>query len=106
MRLIVGSIPSDSDNESSAAELLKQAGLEEGLEQIRERARQQGALQATQHIAIKIVATHFPDLEQPARTIIATISDLKRLELLVIVLSVVTSQEDAKQFLLSQVSTA
>ncbi len=39
MKLIVGSIPSDSDNESSAIELLKQAGFEEGLEQIRERAR-------------------------------------------------------------------
>ena len=39
MRLIVGSIPSHSDNESSAIELLKQAGFEEGLEQIRERAR-------------------------------------------------------------------
>ncbi len=65
MRLIVGSIPSDSDNEISAIELLKQAGFEEGLEQIRERARaevrEDGALQAKQPIAIKIVAARFPD---------------------------------------------
>ena len=108
MRLIVGSIPSDSDNESSAIELLKQADLEEGLEQIRERARaegrEEGALQAMQQIAIKIVALRFPDLEQFARTTIATISSLKRLELLVVVLSILTSQEDAEQFLHSLVS--
>ncbi|HWS85104.1 MAG TPA: hypothetical protein VN207_12695 [Ktedonobacteraceae bacterium] len=114
MRLFVGQIPSDSDNESSVTELLKQVGLEEGLEQIRERARaqgreegcQQGGIQTAQQIAISIVAKRFPELELLAKVIITTISDLNQLQMLTIELSVVSSQERAKELLLSLVSAA
>ena len=105
MRLIIGSIPSDSDNESSATELLKQAGFEQIREHARAEGREEGALQAMQQMAIKIVAALFPDLEQLARTIIPTTSNLKRLERLVLVLSFLTSQ-DVEQLLHSFASTA
>jgi len=114
VRLFVGQIPSDSDNESSVTELLKQVGLEEGLEQVRERARaqgreegrQQGALQTAQQIAISIVTARFPALEQLAKAIITTLSDLNRLEVLIVELSTSSSQEQTKQLLLSLVSAA
>jgi flagellar biosynthesis/type III secretory pathway protein FliH len=95
-------------------ELLKQVGLEEGLEQVRERARaqgreegrQQGALQTAQQAAISIVKTRFPELEQFVSEIIETISDLNRLQVLIVELSTVSSQEDAREILRSLVSGA
>ena len=117
MRLFVGRIPSDSDNESSVIELLKQVGLEEGLEQVCERARAQGreegrrqgiqqGIQAAQQIAISIVAKRFPLLELLAKATITTISDLNQLQMLTVELSVAPSQEPARDFLLSLVSSA
>ena len=79
-------------------------GLEEGLEKGREQGLSQGRLQGLQQAAISIVATRFPDLEQLANALITRISDVKRLEVLVIELSVAMSREDAKQRLLSLVS--
>jgi hypothetical protein len=105
MKIIMGRIPSDSDNESSAIELLKQAELEQGLEQVRERARaegrQQGALQTAQQIAISIAARRFPELEPQARATISTISDLSQLQKVAIELSVALDEEKVKQLLLS-----
>ena len=84
----------------------REEGLEQGLEQGLEKGRQQGALQTAQHMAISIVAARFPELEQLAKLIIASISDLKRLEVLVIELSTSLSQEHTKELLLSLVSAA
>jgi hypothetical protein len=67
-----------------------------------EKGRQQGLQQA----AISIVAARFPALEQLAKAIIATISDLIRLEVLIVELSTSSSQEQTKQLLLSLVSAA
>jgi predicted transposase YdaD len=82
----------------------REQGLEEGLEKGREQGLSQGRLQGLQQAAISIVATRFPDLEQLANALITRISDVKRLEVLVIELSVAMSREDAKQRLLSLVS--
>jgi predicted transposase YdaD len=82
----------------------RQQGLEEGLEKGREEGRQQGALQAMQHMVVQMVAMRFSGLEQLAKALIATVSDLKRLEVLVIELSAATSREEAQQRLLSLVS--
>jgi len=70
-----------------------QKGLEEGC--------QQGFLQQA---AIRIVAARFPELEQLATKIIKQITDLKQLDKLIIELSIASSQERAKDFLLSHVS--
>ncbi len=80
----------------------RQEGLEEGLEKGREEGRQLGLQQA----AINIVAARFPRLEQLAKVIIATISDLDRLDVLIVELSVSSSQEQTKEILLSLVSAA
>ncbi len=53
-----------------------------------------------------MVAMRFSGLEQLAKALIATVSDLKRLEVLVIDLSAATSREEAQQRLLSLVSAA
>ncbi|HEY4032627.1 MAG TPA: hypothetical protein VGL94_01520 [Ktedonobacteraceae bacterium] len=74
-----------------------QKGFEEGLE----KGREQGLLQQT---AIRIVAARFPELEQFATPIIKQITDLKQVEKLSIELSIASSQERAKDFLLSPVS--
>jgi predicted transposase YdaD len=76
-------------------------GLEEGLEKGLEKGRQQGALQTMQHMAIQIVATRFPEVEQFAKAIITMISDLHQLQMLTIELSVASSQEDARRLLFS-----
>jgi flagellar biosynthesis/type III secretory pathway protein FliH len=75
-----------------------QKGREEGLEK--------GGQQALQTAAISIVVARFPELEQLAREIIATIGDQSRLQTLIVELSVTPSQEHAKQLLLSLVSAA
>ena len=67
-----------------------------------EKGRQQGLQQA----AISIVTACFPTLEQLAKVIIATITDLKQLEVLIVELSVSSSQEQTKEILLSLVSAA
>lgn len=67
---------------------------------------QKGALQTAQRMAVSIVAARFPQLEQLAKLIIASISDPKRLEVLVVELSTSSSQEHAKELLLSLVSVA
>jgi len=82
-----------------------QKGREEGLEKGREEGRQQG-LQTAQQGAIGIVAARFPELEQFAREIIKTVSDLNQLQMLIVELSVASSQEQAKELLLSLVSAA
>ena len=76
----------------------RQEGHQEGLE----KGRQEGLQQA----AIKIVAARFPKLEQLAKVIITTITDLDRLDVLIVELSVSSSQEQTKEILLSLVSAA
>ena len=75
-------------------------GIEKGLVQ----GRQQGALQTARQAAISIVAARFPELEQLARDVITTIGDLNRLQMLIVELSTVSSQERAKELLRSLVS--
>ena len=72
-----------------------QETLEKGIEKGRK------ALQAT---ACRIVAARFPELEQLAKEIVETIKDLDQLQMLVVELSIVSSQEHAKQLLLSHAS--
>jgi predicted transposase YdaD len=84
-------------------------GLEQGLEQGREEGLEQGrqqGIQAMQQTAISVVATRFPELEQLARAIIAVISDVNRLQMLIVELSTASSQEQVKHLLLSLVSAA
>jgi len=76
---------------------LYRANIQKGIEQ----GRQQGFLQQT---AIRIIAARFPELEQLATKIIKQITDLKQLDKLIIELSIASSQERAKDFLLSLVS--
>ena len=78
---------------------------QETLQKGREEGRQQG-LQTAQQTAIRIVAARFPELEQLAREAIETVSDLKQLQTLTIELSVTSSQEQAKELLLSLVSVS
>ncbi len=78
-----------------------QETIEKGLQQ----GLQQG-LQTAQQTAIRIVAARFPELEQFAREAIETVSDLNRLQTLTIELSIASSQERAKELLLSLVSAA
>ncbi|HWS83787.1 MAG TPA: hypothetical protein VN207_05960 [Ktedonobacteraceae bacterium] len=70
---------------------------EEGLEK---------GLQRAQQTAIRIVVARFPQLRQLAEEIIEKINDANRLQVLAIELSVVSSQEQAKDLLLSLVSAA
>jgi len=71
-----------------------------------EKGREEGRQQALQQAAIGIVAARFPEIEQLAREIIETISDPNRLQTLIVELSGVSSQEYAKELLLSLISAA
>jgi hypothetical protein len=53
-----------------------------------------------------VVTARFPALEQLAQEIIETISDANRLQVLIVDLSVSSSQEQAKELLLALVSAA
>jgi hypothetical protein len=75
-------------------------------EQILEEGLVQGRQQALQQAAISIVKARFPELEQFSSEIIETISDLNRLQVLIVELSTVSSQEHAKDLLRSLVSGA
>ena len=79
----------------------REEGLEKGLEQGREEGRQLAlqAIQTVQQAAIGIVAERFPELEDIARAAIATISDLNRLQMLIIELSASSSLERTKRIL-------
>jgi hypothetical protein len=71
---------------------------------IMQRGLQKGRLQTAQQTALQVIAARFPALEQLAQEIIETISDANRLQVLVVELSVSSSQEQAKELLLSLVS--
>ncbi len=81
---------------------MTEKSLEKGRQEGLEKGRQEGLQQA----AIKIVAARFPKLEQLAKVIITTITDLDRLDVLIVELSVSSSQEQTKEILLSLVSAA
>jgi len=72
----------------------------------REEGREEGRQQGFQQAAISIVKARFPELEQFASKIIETITDLNRLQVLIVELSTVSSQEDAREILRSLVSGA
>jgi hypothetical protein len=82
----------------------REEGREEGRQEGREEGRQEGALQTAQQIALRLVATRFPELEKFARIVIAAVSDVERLQMLIIELSAASSQEHAKQLLFSLAS--
>jgi predicted transposase YdaD len=71
-----------------------------------EKGREEGRQQGLQQAAMSIVTARFPALEQLAKAIIATLSDLNRLEVLIVELSTSSNQEQTKQLLLSLVSAA
>jgi flagellar biosynthesis/type III secretory pathway protein FliH len=71
-----------------------------------EKGREEGRQQALQQTAIGIVAARFPELGQFATEIVETISDPNRLQTLTIELSIVSSQERAKELLLSFASAS
>jgi predicted transposase YdaD len=79
---------------------------QETLEKGRKEGHKEGGQQALQATANRIVAARFPALEQLAKEIIETIKDLDQLQMLVVELSIASSQEHAKQLLLSHVSGA
>ena len=72
-----------------------QETLEKGIEKGRK---------AFRAAAISIVAARFSGLEQLAKEIVETIKDLDQLQMLVVELGIVSSQEHAKQLLLSHAS--
>ncbi len=78
-----------------------QETLQKGIE----KGRKEG-IQVAQQTAIGIVAKRFPQLELLAKALITTISDLNQLQMLTIELSIASSQEHAKELLLSLVSAA
>ncbi len=66
--------------------------------------RKKGALQTVQEIAIRLVVARFPELEKFARVVVAAVSNVERLQVLVIELSAASSEELAKQLLFSLAS--
>jgi len=78
--------------------------FKEMLDDERQEGRQEGALQTAQEIAIRLVANRFPGLEKFARIVIAAVRDVERLQLLIIELSIASSEEQAKQLLFSLAS--
>jgi hypothetical protein len=76
----------------------------EGREEGREEGRQEGALQTSQQIAIRLVAKRFPELEKFASIVIAAVSDVERLQMLIIELSIASNQEHARELLFSLAS--
>ncbi len=82
-----------------------QETLQKGIEKGRKEGLQQG-IQTAQQTAIGIVAKRFPQLELLAKALITMISDLNQLQMLTIELSIASSQEHAKELLLSLVSAA
>lgn len=86
---------------SKVQEIIKESWVyQETIEQGREEGRQQ----AFQQAAISVVRARFPELEQFAIDIIETVSDLHRLQTLIVELSGASSQEHAKELLLSLIS--
>lgn len=78
--------------------------FKEMLDDERQEGRQEGALQTAQEIAIRLVANRFPGLEKFVRIVIAAVRDVERLQLLIIELSIASSEEQAKQLLFSLAS--
>jgi len=76
----------------------------EMLDDERQDGRQEGALQTAQEIAVRLVANRFPGLEKFARIVVAAVRDVERLQLLIIELSIASSEEQAKQLLFSLAS--
>ncbi len=70
------------------------------LEEGREEGREEG-IQAMQQAAINVVVARFPKLEPLARARITTVSNLERLQHLIIDLSIAHSQEEMERVLLS-----
>jgi hypothetical protein len=70
----------------------------------REEGRQQGALQTAQETVIRLIAARFPELEDFAKSAVAAVSNVERLQVLVIELSAASSEEIAKQLLFSLAS--
>jgi hypothetical protein len=67
---------------------------------------EKGGQQALRATANRIAAARFPELEQLAKEIVEMIKDLDQLQMLAVELSIASSQEHAKQLLLSHVSGA
>lgn len=86
--------------ESWAYQEMVQKGLLQGIEQGIEQGIGKGVL-AMQQTAINVVIRSFADLEELARTKIAAINNLERLQQLILDLAISHTQEQMKQVLLS-----
>jgi len=82
----------------------RKEGREEGREEGRQEGRQEGALQTAQQIAVRLVANRFPELEKLAKIVIAAVSDVERLQMLIIELSIASCQDQARELLFSLTS--
>jgi hypothetical protein len=78
--------------------------LDDEREEGRQEGRQEGALQTAQQIAIRLVENRFPELEKFANIVISAMSDVERLQMLIIELSIASTPEHAKQLLFSLAS--
>jgi len=76
----------------------------EMLDDERQEGRQEGAIQTAQEIAIRLVARRFSELEKFARIVIAAVSDVERLQVLAIELSIASSQDQVRELLFSLAS--
>jgi len=66
-------------------------------EEGREEGREEGAIQTAQQIAIRLVAKRFPELEKFARIVIAAVSDVERLQMLIIELSIASQSRSGQE---------
>jgi flagellar biosynthesis/type III secretory pathway protein FliH len=79
--------------ESPAYQWILDEGIEEGI--------QRGMQQGMQQAVINMVVAHFPELEPLAKTRITAVSNLERLQHLIMDLSISHSQEEMERVLLS-----
>jgi len=87
--------------ESPAYQWILDEGIEEGIQRGRQQGIQQGIQQGMQQAVINMVVAHFPELEPLARARITAVSNLERLQHLIMDLSISHSQEEMKRVLLS-----
>ena len=87
--------------ESPVYQWILDEGREEGREEGIQQGREEGIQQGMQQAVINMVVARFPKLEPLARARITTVSNLERLQHLIIDLSIAHSQEEMERVLLS-----
>ena len=92
--------------ESPAYQWILDEGIEEGIQRGIQQGMQQGMQQGTQQAVINMITARFPELESLARARITAVSNLERLQHLIIDLSITHSQKEMERVLLSLDSDA